>query len=77
MSARGWRRFGLFAEAGRERRFRVVRNLRLAKASVLSNYATDIGAIAGVVGQNAVVAQSSSTGEVQAGDSSSAGGVVG
>lgn len=68
---------GLFAELEGNGGFGVVRNLRLAKASVLSNYATDIGAIAGVVGQNAVVAQSSSTGEVQAGDSSSAGGVVG
>lgn len=68
---------GLFAELAGSGGFGVVRNLRLAKASVLSSYATDIGAIAGVVEQNAVVAQSSSTGEVQGGDSSSAGGVVG
>ncbi|HWY15064.1 MAG TPA: GLUG motif-containing protein [Rhizomicrobium sp.] len=68
---------GLFAQLAGNGGFGVVRNLRLAKASVLSSYATDIGAIAGGVEQNAIVVQSSTTGEVQAGDSSSVGGVAG
>ena len=68
---------GLFAHLVGNGGFGVVRNLRLENASVLSNYATDIGAIAGYAEQNAMVAQSSSTGTVSAGDSSSAGGIVG
>ncbi|HLY07024.1 MAG TPA: hypothetical protein VKR31_14860 [Rhizomicrobium sp.] len=68
---------GLFAGISGSGGFGVVRNLRLENASVVSDHASDIGAIAGSIEQNASIVQSSTTGEVKTGDSSSAGGVVG
>lgn len=68
---------GLFADLSGSGGFGIVRNLRLENAAVLSDHPSVIGAIAGLVEQNGSVVQSSSTGEVKSGDSSSAGGVVG
>ncbi|HEX4159085.1 MAG TPA: GLUG motif-containing protein [Rhizomicrobium sp.] len=68
---------GLFAHLNGNGGFGVVRNLRLGNASVVSDHASDIGAIAGFLEQNAGILQSSATGEVKTGDSSSAGGIVG
>lgn len=68
---------GLFADVAASEGFGVVRNLRLVNAIVQGNSASNVGGIVGWLEHGALLAQSSTTGEVKSGDDALTGGLVG
>lgn len=68
---------GMFAQLGSSNGFGVVRNLRIANASVKGAADAEVGGVVGYLLTGATLSQSSFSGTVEGGDSSTVGGLVG